>query len=116
MTDTGIEHVGKCMVNLGKLRTILSKYMVLQSSQTSIHCTHKSDEDDLKKILKKVKEVSNVFSTNRGRQHSHFPKFEANILSTIDTKKLKLWMSEQYQKLVTCQIFSQHVNNNHIVN
>lgn len=37
---------------------------------------HRSDEDDLKKILKEVNEVSNVFSTNRRRQHSHFPKFE----------------------------------------
>ena len=49
---------------------------VAKQSDKHIHCTHRSDEDDLKKILKQVEEVSSVFSTNSGKQHSHFPNLK----------------------------------------
>ena len=99
VTDSGIERVGKCIGELGKITHNFDEVHGI-AKQSDKH-THRSDERDLNKILKQVKEVSDVFSTNHGRQHSHFPKFEVNILSTIDTKKLKLWMNEQYQKLIT---------------
>ena len=99
VTDQGIEHVGKCIDELGKITHNFDEVHAVAKQSDKHAC--RSDENDLKKILKQINEISNVFSTNHGRQHSRFPKFEANILSSIDTKKLKLWMNEQYQTLVT---------------
>lgn len=98
VSERGFERVGKCV---GKLEKITQNFDRLHgvARQSDKHA-HRSDVNDLKKMLKQL-EVSKVFSTNCGRQHSHFPKFEANILNTIDMKKLKLWLNEQYQKLCT---------------
>jgi len=98
VSERGFERVGKCV---GKLEKITQNFDRLHgvARQSDKHA-HRSDVNDLKKMLKQL-EVSKVCSTNCGRQHSHFPNFETNILNTIDMKKLKLWLNEQYQKLCT---------------
>ena len=47
-----------------------------------------------------VKELNkaSVFDYVEGRHHQCFPKIVANVFSSIDQAKLRIWMNKQFQK------------------
>ena len=92
-----VERSGKC---LGKLINIRNKYDSESGvSVPSGHHTSKSLVKDLFLVLEELNKAQ-VFKNTSGRKHSQFPKFTANVCSSIKEDDLLKWLKEQLRKHV----------------
>ena len=98
VTEHAISRVGKCLGELVKATTNFDVQTGV--SQESMHHTCRTDNQDLCKMVAQLQK-SEVFSEKAGRKHGSFPKFEQNVMKKIDVDAFKLWMQQQYQKLLT---------------
>lgn len=99
ITDMSVMRVGKC---IGKTTTMLKGFDKVNGvpSEADYH-THRSAQEDLKKLLTQLTRTSKVYATESERCHRNFPKFSSNIMLNVSTTKLMQWMSERMQKLLT---------------
>ena len=78
---------------LGALKDILVNFDQKHKVWSSGSHTHRSDTEDLLKILAELKQ-SNVFEYKEGRRHSTFPSITCNQLMKLKKKKLDVWMKK----------------------
>jgi len=101
ITDHAVERIGKCV---GKTVDMLNTFdNICNVPKQSGHHTKHSSKPDIEKMVKQLKDTSNVFAHHSGRHHNKFPKFTANMIERINLPELKHWMTDQLSKIVQYQ-------------
>lgn len=97
VSEQSIHRTGKC---LGKLIDIKANYDRCTGipSPYGYHSPHLVAKD-LHRVVEELRS-SGVFNEVKGRQHSEFPKFLGNTLSTIKQGDIKPWLTDQLKKLI----------------
>ncbi len=97
-TDQSVKRIGKC---IGKTVDMLKNFDKDNGvPKQSGHHTKHSSKVDVGKMVKQLRQTSDVFTQKPGRCHRNYPKFTSNKIRTIDLPELNKWMTNQLTKRI----------------
>ena len=96
-SEKAIIRVGKSIGTLeGTLKTFDKEHVV--PAQSGAH-SERSNEKDLKKILKLLQQVR-PFQTIEGRKYKSFTNLRPNMIRSLDEQAVKDWMIKRFAKMI----------------